>query len=102
MKTIQWSWALVILCAALNGCSTANEWLDRVASGTAGTGAALTEEEAVQRRAFALLRQLRDAGERAGHALPELSMGMSGDYGPAVEEGATIVRLGTVLFGERS
>ena len=66
------------------------------------TMAALTEEEAVQRRAFALLRQLRDAGERAGHALPELSMGMSGDYGPAVEEGATIVRLGTVLFGERS
>lgn len=66
------------------------------------TMAALTEDEAVQRRAFAWLRQLRDACKRAGHALPELSMGMSGDYGPAVEEGATIVRLGTVLFGERS
>jgi uncharacterized pyridoxal phosphate-containing UPF0001 family protein len=34
--------------------------------------------------------------------LPELSMGMSGDYPIAVEEGATMIRLGTVLFGERS
>ena len=39
--------------------------------------------------------------ERAGHRLPELSMGMSGDYPVAVEEGATMIRLGTVLFGER-
>jgi hypothetical protein len=34
--------------------------------------------------------------------LPELSMGMSGDYQVAVEEGATMIRLGTVLFGERT
>jgi uncharacterized pyridoxal phosphate-containing UPF0001 family protein len=33
--------------------------------------------------------------------LPELSMGMSGDYQVAVEEGATMIRLGTILFGER-
>jgi hypothetical protein len=33
--------------------------------------------------------------------VPELSMGMSGDYLVAVEEGATMVRLGTLLFGER-
>jgi len=39
--------------------------------------------------------------ERAGHRLPELSMGMSGDYPVAVEEGATMIRLGTLLFGER-
>jgi hypothetical protein len=38
---------------------------------------------------------------RAGHELAELSMGMSGDYPVAVEEGATMVRLGTLLFGER-
>jgi uncharacterized pyridoxal phosphate-containing UPF0001 family protein len=38
---------------------------------------------------------------QAGYALPELSMGMSGDYPVAVEEGATMVRLGTLLFGER-
>ena len=49
----------------------------------------------------ALLRRLRDEGEGGGHRLPELSMGMSGDFAIAVEEGATMVRLGTVLFGER-
>lgn len=65
------------------------------------TMAAFTDEEAEQRRAFTALRRLRDEGERAGHALPELSMGMSGDFQIAVEEGATIVRLGTILFGER-
>ena len=66
------------------------------------TMSALTEDRAEQRRAFRLLRELRDAGERSGHRLPELSMGMSGDYPIAVEEGATMIRLGTVLFGERS
>jgi PLP dependent protein len=65
------------------------------------TMSALTEDTEEQRRAFRLLRELRDASERSGHSLPELSMGMSGDYGVAVEEGATIIRLGTVLFGER-
>jgi PLP dependent protein len=66
------------------------------------TLSAFTDDEAEQRRAFRLLRELRDVGERAGHRLPELSMGMSGDYPVAVEEGATMIRLGTVLFGERS
>jgi pyridoxal phosphate enzyme (YggS family) len=66
------------------------------------TMSALTEDQTEQRRAFTLLRELRDASERQGHALPELSMGMSGDYPIAVEEGATMIRLGTVLFGERS
>jgi pyridoxal phosphate enzyme (YggS family) len=65
------------------------------------TMSALTEDTDEQRRAFRLLRELRDAAERAGHSLPELSMGMSGDYPTAVEEGATMIRLGTVLFGER-
>jgi pyridoxal phosphate enzyme (YggS family) len=65
------------------------------------TMSALTEDVAEQRRAFRRLRELRDAAERAGHRLPELSMGMSGDYPVAVEEGATMIRLGTVLFGER-
>ena len=66
------------------------------------TMSALTEDQTEQRRAFTLLRELRDVSERQGHTLPELSMGMSGDYPIAVEEGATMVRLGTVLFGERS
>ena len=51
---------------------------------------------------FRNLRELRDAMEvEFGAKFPRLSMGMSGDYPIAVEEGATWVRLGTVLFGER-
>jgi pyridoxal phosphate enzyme (YggS family) len=66
------------------------------------TMSALTDDVAEQRRAFRRLRELRDVGEHAGHRLFELSMGMSGDYPVAVEEGATMIRLGTVLFGERA
>lgn len=66
------------------------------------TMSALTDDEAEQRRAFRRLRELREGAEREGHRLPELSMGMSGDYPVAVEEGATMIRLGTVLFGERA
>jgi hypothetical protein len=65
------------------------------------TMSALTDDTAEQRRAFRMLRDLRDEAERADHRLPELSMGMSGDYPVAVEEGATMIRLGTVLFGDR-
>jgi hypothetical protein len=65
------------------------------------TMAEFTEDPAVQRKAFRLLRTLRDEAVGRGHTLPELSMGMSGDYTVAVQEGATIVRLGTLLFGER-
>jgi pyridoxal phosphate enzyme (YggS family) len=65
------------------------------------TMAALSDDERVQRAAFGRLRGLRDALQRAGHPVRELSMGMSGDFPVAVEEGATMVRLGTVLFGER-
>jgi pyridoxal phosphate enzyme (YggS family) len=66
------------------------------------TMSALTDDVAEQRRAFRRLRELRDAAERIGYRLPELSMGMSGDYPVAVEEGATMIRLGTILFGERA
>ncbi len=65
------------------------------------TMSALTDDAAEQRRAFRKLRELRDSAGREGHPLPELSMGMSGDFAVAVEEGATMVRLGTILFGER-
>ena len=52
---------------------------------------------------FARLRELRDELEREfGAELPHLSMGMSHDFEVAIEEGATIVRVGTLLFGERS
>jgi uncharacterized pyridoxal phosphate-containing UPF0001 family protein len=45
-------------------------------------------------------RRLRELGAR--HALAELSMGMSGDFEVAVEEGATMVRVGTAIFGPRA
>jgi len=51
---------------------------------------------------FRTLRELRDELQSmSGLALPELSMGMSGDFGPAIEEGATLVRIGTSIFGTR-
>jgi PLP dependent protein len=51
---------------------------------------------------FRKLRALRDEWKAAtGFGLPELSMGMSGDFEVAIEEGATFVRLGTILFGPR-
>ncbi len=65
------------------------------------TMAPYTDNEIEQRRVFAALRELRDGLATGGMAVPELSMGMSGDYESAVAEGATILRLGTVLFGER-
>jgi PLP dependent protein len=66
------------------------------------TMSALTEDQQEQRRAFRQLRELRESAERQGHQLRELSMGMSSDFPIAVEEGATMVRLGTILFGERT
>jgi uncharacterized pyridoxal phosphate-containing UPF0001 family protein len=62
----------------------------------------LTPDAAVSRSAFSALRRLRDRLEDAGgHPFPDLSMGMSGDLEAAVLEGATLVRVGTALFGER-
>lgn len=65
------------------------------------TMAPLDADEAMLRRVFAGGRTARAVLRAAGHPAEELSMGMSGDYAVAVEEGATMVRCGTVLFGER-
>lgn len=53
------------------------------------------------RRVFSAARRCGELLRAAGHPATELSMGMSGDYEIAVDEGATLVRLGTVLFGAR-
>jgi pyridoxal phosphate enzyme (YggS family) len=58
-------------------------------------------DEALQRVPFRQLRELCEALNRHGHALDTLSMGMSADLEAAVAEGATIVRLGTAVFGPR-
>jgi uncharacterized pyridoxal phosphate-containing UPF0001 family protein len=59
-------------------------------------------DEATLRKIFALTRAVGGTLRAAGHPATELSMGMSGDYEIAVEEGATLVRLGTILFGARA
>jgi len=50
---------------------------------------------------FRRLRDIRDGASAKGFSLPELSMGMSNDFEVAIEEGATMVRIGTAIFGER-
>jgi PLP dependent protein len=65
------------------------------------TMASFTATESELHRTFAAARAARDILRDAGHPADDLSMGMSGDYEIAVEEGATMVRLGTTLFGAR-
>ena len=60
------------------------------------------EDPEAGRPFFRNLRKLRDDLEQLlGQSLPELSMGMSADFGIAIEEGATMVRVGSALFGPR-
>jgi PLP dependent protein len=66
------------------------------------TMAALDADEGELRATFRGARAACDVLRAAGHPAEELSMGMSNDYEIAVEEGATMVRLGTVLFGARA
>ena len=54
-----------------------------------------------QRKPFAALRELYESLRSEGHELDTLSMGMTADYAAAIQEGATIVRIGTALFGAR-
>lgn len=62
----------------------------------------LTPEADASRRYFVILRELRDRMETDFKVkLPHLSMGMSGDFAVAIEEGATLVRVGTAIFGAR-
>jgi pyridoxal phosphate enzyme (YggS family) len=66
------------------------------------TMAPFDADETTLRTVFAGARRCGGILRAAGHPASELSMGMSGDYEVAVEEGATLVRLGTVLFGART
>lgn len=64
-----------------------------------------TQNKNKVRQSFKALRKLQEklnsTGPKAGTQLTELSMGMSGDFALAIEEGSTMVRLGTALFGKR-
>jgi pyridoxal phosphate enzyme (YggS family) len=66
------------------------------------TMAPYSEDPETARPVFSKLRMLRDElSSKSGHALQELSMGMSGDFEVGIEEGATIVRIGSSIFGHR-
>lgn len=66
------------------------------------TMAPIADEAETVRWVFADLRELRDRlASETGVALPELSMGMTDDFPVAIEEGATLIRIGRALFGER-
>lgn len=63
----------------------------------------LAPEAEASRQYFVALRELRDqAASQFQVTLPQLSMGMSGDFLVAIEEGATLVRVGTAIFGQRT
>ena len=66
------------------------------------TIAPITDSEIEIRKSFSNLRKLRDSAKiSTGLELPILSMGMSGDFEFAILEGSTMIRIGTLLFGER-
>ena len=67
------------------------------------TMAPYSDDPETARPYFAKLRELRDRlAAETGNPLPELSMGMSGDFEQGIAEGATIVRVGSAIFGERA
>lgn len=65
------------------------------------TMAAFTEDEKIIRKSFADLRNLKEKINKNGFDLKELSMGMTNDYEIAIEEGATMLRIGSAIFGQR-
>lgn len=66
------------------------------------TMAPFTEDEEKVRKSFTQLRLLKDELNKKGFGLKELSMGMTGDFEIALEEGATMLRIGTAIFGTRN
>jgi uncharacterized pyridoxal phosphate-containing UPF0001 family protein len=65
------------------------------------TIAPLTDDRKLIRKSFNYLSNLKDSLKSKGLFLKELSMGMTDDFEIAIEEGATILRIGTAIFGER-
>lgn len=63
--------------------------------------APLTDNENLIRNSFSELRKLKDKINKSGYNLTELSMGMTSDFEIAIEEGATMIRIGSAIFGDR-
>jgi len=66
------------------------------------TMAPFTDDERIIRQSFSDLRKLKDEINKNGFDLNELSMGMTNDYEIAIEEGATMLRIGSAIFGQRN
>ena len=66
------------------------------------TMAPYTDDEKIIRKSFIDLRKLKDEINQNGFDLRELSMGMTNDYEIAIEEGATMLRIGSAIFGQRN
>jgi len=66
------------------------------------TMAPFTNDENIIRKSFSDLRKLKDEINQNGFDLSELSMGMTSDYEIAIEEGATMLRIGSAIFGQRN
>jgi len=66
------------------------------------TIAPFTEDKNLIRKSFSYLRKLKEELNSEGYNLKELSMGMTSDYEIAIEEGATMLRIGSAIFGERT
>ena len=65
------------------------------------TMAPYTDDEQLIRKSFSELRKLKDKIKQQGINLTELSMGMTGDFEIAIDEGATMLRIGSAIFGQR-
>lgn len=66
------------------------------------TMAPFTDDESIIRKSFSDLRKLKDEINQNGFDLSELSMGMTNDFEIAIEEGATMLRIGSAIFGQRN
>ena len=66
------------------------------------TIAPFVQEIEILRKSFSDLAALRDEMQRSGFALPHLSMGMTDDFELAIEQGATMIRIGSAIFGNRN
>jgi hypothetical protein len=66
------------------------------------TMAPYTDDDSIIRKCFVNLRSVKEKLNSSGFQIRELSMGMTNDYEIAIEEGATMLRIGTAIFGERN
>ena len=106
MSAVKKALPMLLIATAVLGAAVARSVATALAtpephSAPATKMAPFDAAESVLRNVFAGARAVRTKLQEAGHPAPWLSMGMSGDFELAVEEGATHVRLGTILFGSR-